>query len=259
MISLLNVLNLQQRISLTGLKEKFFDHQEKFAANGSSLTTLQQHLITHRDAVTRVREVLNYKVDENKDDAKNEEKDASYRDNESDAHPSDEDTTEEGSPALEEVAAAWAKNKTYGINATPTPGSIVEVQAATVYVLLPPPPSYPETDAYADKTRVGATPENKTLEDAPEWPYSGRGDPPEEPKPEHTASSKELARTTWVLFPNGRYQIFVDYPNGLRKVFFSVPGVVYKPGPHRMFVPKGGDPSSPGWVVPHDMVHLCCH
>jgi len=152
----------------------------------------------------------------------------------------------------------------------------IEVKSATMYMRLPPYPAAAatpkeeseETPAVAASdaasgAETGGGQSDECQPDNSSGSEAGESALDMEPEtsshlgalcPEKKAT--ELARTTWVLFPNGKYQIFVDYPNGVRKVFLSAPGATYKPGPHQVFVPTGGDPSRPGLVVPQDMVHL---
>jgi len=146
-----------------------------------------------------------------------------------------------------------------------------EVKSATVHVLLPPllpeaaasNPAERETLDEASAPGSGLSEERKPEDPAPlEAGASPLGMEEEQSEASsslsagRSAATQELARTTWVLFPNGKYQIFVDYPNGVRMTFLSAPGAIYKPGPHLFFVPTGGEISRHGLVVPQDMVHL---
>jgi len=135
------------------------------------------------------------------------------------------------------------------------PGS--EIKSATMHVLLPPYPTTACNNEEGSTASMGGTPWKSKLEQATTSSSSSDADSEASSWPSNAGrSATELARTTWVLFPNGKYKIFVDYPDGVRKVFLSAPGAVYKQGPHQVFVPTGGDPSRPGLVVPQDMVHL---
>jgi len=153
---------------------------------------------------------------------------------------------------------------------------MVQVKLATTRVLLPLPPCLNIGATTRSKdVKTGATPWKEKLDEASASSAefsSSEGGLAEERLPEdsvhsgarappsgyvaQTATDLFFTRTTWVLFPNGKYQIIVDYPNGIRKVFLSYPGAVYKPGPHQLFLPSGGDLSRPGLIVPQDMVHL---
>jgi len=172
--------------------------------------------------------------------------------------PEEEETNKEGvSIAEDEVSSVRTFRK-----------CPIEVKSATMHMLLPPLPDAAPTNSVEEKEKQdeasaspgGGLSEERKSEDAESLENraspSGKMEQSNASTSSTSRSATELARTTWVLFPNGKYQIFVDYPNGLRVVFLSAPGAIYKPGPHQFFVPTGGDLSRHGLVVPRDMVHL---